>query len=1101
MSQGRSPSSLFHDIPNIEARVRLVQNARQWVVDLSRSHRGKWVNVDHYDLFRDSDRQDKLAVQSRRIMWNPCGRFEVARNKDQSGKGTVQQILLADGGYLYIEKDRQKRKVVQWKATDDVPPPTSQENPRRLKENGYILKRKLREHDERILSQRNNIDGTPEFKQWWADDGAEHTNSHAASTLRTPSSSSSSSSLFSSSRGRSSTRNGRTRTSSNKKRNQSELKNEHETEKDALANLAKAAKSSPNRLIKTGMIRGNMSTLPPNSRRRDQLVTLAADSIGNVLSIIDTSNDPEALSDLLRSALAELDSRGRNNTKRRKIGGRARSSPPDFFRRRITLTDMEEIDFRNFIETNIYDHSERVRLVSKLTVHETLRTRRKLNSVLKILVKTMSDELEERGGNADDIAKQILLLKKQGQISERQMWRGKKHAKYPGAGKPLPPTLTIVRVQVSEAKILQMMSNAQPWIRFSSWGCKMHVDSQGEKHMVGHMIRDSSCLELAQKINKNIIDSENDAISDTQLLNDQLTAQGGVEADDSDVQPLPAPSSATSSSSSSTDSTNCQRRHRHGRNCILKKGHKGRHCFRHKSWPSIAFISKMIKQLTTGQKKSLAAQSNHSCKAREGFATLRIDVGDAVKLLKEIMAARQTRLENSGVDILIPPPSGAFVRVPFNTLKGETFAEQGKLLIVRLTMLEAYMKKDFPDNLKVQHPCPLLCMTYLLNGATENNGGSALNVHEWEMKCDGHSHGDDGTSSFHSPEAQEAKEWWRLPSDVIEFVEWCELQYQADLSYEMSIDPPPPPPPPQLPPVPEVPAPEVLAPSPNVEKISETCWKLKVEYLKFTSNSKKLGCVIDINESGIFAKSVHSCIVDGLQTGDKMVTINGAVVTNQAGILGVLAEITTDFFIVIQREPVVLSPPLPPPPPPPLVPTSAIQIKCMTILDRATGIVERSDNALKIIDLYRGHLVKSKWEKIQNIKEAKELGSHQCILTIDWKMKLKTCAYRQSQSAWYAQRGLSLHGAMLLMRAAPGVEAHHTQSGKKLEDGDLQMYFIDILSDDTTQDAQAVLCCLDHTLKAIKEMFPHLTEVIVRADGAGCYKSKTTRLGAMFLHL
>ena len=167
-------------------------------------------------------------------------------------------------------------------------------------------------------------------------------------------------------------------------------------------------------------------------------------------------------------------------------------------------------------------------------------------------------------------------------------------------------------------------------------------------------------------------------------------------------------------------------------------------------------------------------------------------------------------------------------------------------------------------------------------------------------------------------------------------------------------------------------------------------------------------------------------------------------------------------------------------------------------LDTAEGISERSKRALDELDLYRGHLVKVKWEKEADVKEAQNLTATQALLIFDWKMKIKSCAYRQSQSAWFAQRGLSLHGAMLLMKPAPGLEAHQTQDGT-LDDDDLQMFFVDILSDDTTQDGQATLCCLEETLKIIKKKFPHLTEVIVRADGAGCYKSKMTRLAAMSL--
>jgi hypothetical protein len=49
------------------------------------------------------------------------------------------------------------------------------------------------------------------------------------------------------------------------------------------------------------------------------------------------------------------------------------------------------------------------------------------------------------------------------------------------------------------------------------------------------------------------------------------------------------------------------------------------------------------------------------------------------------------------------------------------------------------------------------------------------------------------------------------------------------------------------------------------------------------------------------------------------------------------------------------------------------------------------------------------------------------------------------------------------------------------------------------QGEQKLVQWLDHSMRVIKERFPHLTELIVRADGAGCYKGKFCRLASMTL--
>ena len=88
---------------------------------------------------------------------------------------------------------------------------------------------------------------------------------------------------------------------------------------------------------------------------------------------------------------------------------------------------------------------------------------------------------------------------------------------------------------------------------------------------------------------------------------------------------------------------------------------------------------------------------------------------------------------------------------------------------------------------------------------------------------------------------------------------------------------------------------------------------------------------------------------------------------------------------------------------------------------------------------------------------------------------------------------------MVIMKPAPGVEDKDVRGGE-INDGDMQMYFIDMMTDDSTQDKVAVCNITQQTMRITSEKFPHLEEIDILSDGASCYKCRFTRVAAFSLH-
>ena len=133
---------------------------------------------------------------------------------------------------------------------------------------------------------------------------------------------------------------------------------------------------------------------------------------------------------------------------------------------------------------------------------------------------------------------------------------------------------------------------------------------------------------------------------------------------------------------------------------------------------------------------------------------------------------------------------------------------------------------------------------------------------------------------------------------------------------------------------------------------------------------------------------------------------------------------------------------------------------------------------------YRAHLVHKNSEAAHDKEfyHSKNLTEIDVVVISDWKMKILSSKYRESQQEWFSKRGISLLGFEIHLR---------------FDDDSKQVLYHFFLTDDTLQNTEAVLCA-KHFLYT--KVLPHynVQRVHFKSDGAGCYSSKEAKGGMVF---
>eukprot|EP01031_Cornospumella_fuschlensis_P030653 gene30653-37038_t len=161
--------------------------------------------------------------------------------------------------------------------------------------------------------------------------------------------------------------------------------------------------------------------------------------------------------------------------------------------------------------------------------------------------------------------------------------------------------------------------------------------------------------------------------------------------------------------------------------------------------------------------------------------------------------------------------------------------------------------------------------------------------------------------------------------------------------------------------------------------------------------------------------------------------------------------------------------------------------------------------------LYVAHILRSAVEKGRMDKILANLQEDECLMIVDWKMRLLMMLYRESMVQYFGKRGLAWMGIMLVRRkTAAELDAEaadrlskHLPTGDNEDEYFLRQFthrFYDGLSDDSKEDSWAVVSHMEGALKHYKQHHgTHITKVHVMTDGAGCLSGVNTLLAAPYL--
>lgn len=171
-------------------------------------------------------------------------------------------------------------------------------------------------------------------------------------------------------------------------------------------------------------------------------------------------------------------------------------------------------------------------------------------------------------------------------------------------------------------------------------------------------------------------------------------------------------------------------------------------------------------------------------------------------------------------------------------------------------------------------------------------------------------------------------------------------------------------------------------------------------------------------------------------------------------------------------------------------------------IDRSLEYKEASTEIKDTMDEYIGHLVRGKWEGKKRKERQENMSVGHGTMTSDWKMKILSEMFREPSKEWYAKRGISCIGFMIVQKIPDGFDPGLIGLLEVPESG-LLVSFVDMITDDTKQDAYSVACAKLQVLRMLRDHpIPELrlTSVASEEDGAGCFSAmygrNTSRLYA-----
>lgn len=139
--------------------------------------------------------------------------------------------------------------------------------------------------------------------------------------------------------------------------------------------------------------------------------------------------------------------------------------------------------------------------------------------------------------------------------------------------------------------------------------------------------------------------------------------------------------------------------------------------------------------------------------------------------------------------------------------------------------------------------------------------------------------------------------------------------------------------------------------------------------------------------------------------------------------------------------------------------------------------------AIQAINEWKAHQLRSMQQDKARIDVLDKLDQSSILITEDWAMKFLPQKYRETQTDWFAKRGISWH-ITVIVRKVDNKLQHQT--------------FVHIVKN-TSQDSDTVVQLTRHTLLQLKRQHPEINTAYLRRDNAGCYHSAALLAGLRLL--
>lgn len=130
-----------------------------------------------------------------------------------------------------------------------------------------------------------------------------------------------------------------------------------------------------------------------------------------------------------------------------------------------------------------------------------------------------------------------------------------------------------------------------------------------------------------------------------------------------------------------------------------------------------------------------------------------------------------------------------------------------------------------------------------------------------------------------------------------------------------------------------------------------------------------------------------------------------------------------------------------------------------------------ADQAAQNVLSWKAHQLRSKNQDLPRLEVLEILDASSVMITQDWAMKLLPQKYRESQTDWFAKRGISWHISVVARK----------------HQGNLQSQSFVHIVENCDQDSAVNIRIMEHVLRTLKTENPELTTAFFRNDNAGCY--------------